>query len=52
MAVLLDQPLGVVAGDEDPDGVADIVDGPEDAAMHDLLFQCPSVKFVMLCRVF
>src|SRR3712207_4752862 len=39
MAVLLDQPFGVVAGDEDPDGVADIADGLEDAAVHDLLFQ-------------
>src|SRR5829696_7141830 len=39
MAVLLDQPFGVVAGDEGADGAADLVDGPEDAAMHDLLLQ-------------
>src|SRR4029453_7357555 len=39
MAVLLDQPFGVVAGDEGADGIADLVDGPEDAAMHDLLLQ-------------
>src|SRR5215207_827739 len=39
MAVLLDQPFGVVAGDEGADGIAGLVDGPEDAAMHDLLFQ-------------
>src|SRR3712207_8679860 len=37
MAVLLDQPFGVVAGDEGADCVADLVDGPEDASMHDLL---------------
>src|SRR3712207_3937387 len=39
MAVLLDQPRGVVAGDEGPDGVADLADGLEDAAMDGLLFQ-------------
>ena len=39
MAVLLDQPCGVVAGDEGADGIADLVDGTEDAAMHDLLLQ-------------
>src|SRR5215218_8697936 len=39
MAVLLDQPFGVVAGDEDADCVADLVDGLEDASMHDLLFE-------------
>src|SRR5215218_10936094 len=39
MAVLLDQPLGVVAGDEGADGVADLVDGLEDASVHDLLLQ-------------
>src|SRR4029453_19559292 len=39
MAVLLDQPFGVVAGDEGADGIADLVDGPEDAAMHELLLQ-------------
>jgi enoyl reductase-like protein len=39
--VLLDQPFGVVAGDEVADGVADLVDGLEDAAMDDLLFQRP-----------
>jgi hypothetical protein len=41
VAVLLDQPLGVVAGDEVADGLADLVDGLEDAAMDDLLFQRP-----------
>src|SRR3712207_841433 len=39
VAVLLDQPFGVVAGDEGADGVADLVDGLEDAAVHDLLLQ-------------
>ncbi len=39
MAVLLDQPFGVVAGDEGPDGVAHLLDGLEDAAMDDLFFQ-------------
>src|SRR5215211_1848997 len=39
MAVLLDQPFGVVANDEGADGVADLVDGLEDACMHDLLLQ-------------
>src|SRR5215213_5146026 len=39
MAVLLDQPLGVVAGDEGADGITDLVDGLEDAAVHDLLLQ-------------
>src|SRR5215217_7415996 len=39
MAVLLDQPFGVVANDEGVDGVADLVDGLEDASMHDLLLQ-------------
>src|SRR4028118_1564740 len=36
MAVLLDQPFGVVANDEGTDGVAHLVDGLEDASMHDL----------------
>src|SRR3712207_2592183 len=39
MAVLLDQPFGVVANDKGTDGVADLVDGLEDASMHDLLLQ-------------
>src|SRR5919112_743849 len=39
MAALLDQPFGVVAAGEGADGVTDLVDGPEDAAMHDLLLQ-------------
>src|SRR5918993_2742912 len=39
VAVLLDEPFGVVAGDEGTDGVTDLVDGPEDAAVHDLLLQ-------------
>src|SRR5918998_971767 len=39
MAVLLDQPFGVVAGDEGPDGVTDLVDGLEDASVRHLLFQ-------------
>src|SRR5215211_8725977 len=39
MAVLLDQPFGVVACDEGADGVADLVDGLEDAAVDGLLFQ-------------
>ena len=51
MAVLLDQPLGVVAGDEDPDGVADIADGLEDAAVHDLLFQGAKEPFYDTVRL-
>jgi hypothetical protein len=39
MAVLLDQPFGVVALDERADGVADLVDGLEDAAVDGLFFQ-------------
>src|SRR3712207_1127093 len=39
MAVLLDQPFRIVAGDEGADGVADLADGPEDAAVHDLLLE-------------
>src|SRR3712207_1729809 len=39
VAVLLDEPFGVVAGDEGTDGVTDLVDGLEDAAVHDLLLQ-------------
>jgi hypothetical protein len=39
VSVLLDQPLGVVAGDEGADGVSDLVDGLEDASVHHLLFQ-------------
>src|SRR5215213_808515 len=39
MAVLLDQPFGVVAGDAGPDGVAHLLDGLEEAAMDDLFFQ-------------
>src|SRR5215211_6065361 len=39
VSVLLDQPLGVVAGDEGADSVTDLVDGPEDAAVHGLLLQ-------------
>src|SRR5215212_2988227 len=39
VSVLLDQPLGVVAGDEGADSVTDLVDGPEDASVHDLLLQ-------------
>src|SRR3954454_19263382 len=41
VAVRLDQPLGVVAGDEGPNGLAHVVDGPEDATVHDLLLQGP-----------
>src|SRR3712207_2676995 len=39
VSVLLDQPFGVVAGDEGADGIPHLVDGPEDAAVHDLLLQ-------------
>src|SRR4028118_1596934 len=39
VSVLLDQPFGVVAGDEGADGVADLVDGLEDASVDGLLFQ-------------
>src|SRR3954447_24394884 len=38
-SVLFDEPLGIVAGDEVADGVADLVDGLVDSAMHDLLFE-------------
>src|SRR4051812_3435394 len=37
--VLLDQPLGVVAGDEGSDSVTHVLDGLEDATMDGLLFQ-------------
>jgi len=37
VAVVLDQPLGVVAGDEGSDGVAEVFEGLEDAAVDDLL---------------
>src|SRR3954454_9181761 len=40
-AVLLEQPLGVVAGDEGADGVAHVLDGLEDAAVDRLLLQGP-----------
>src|SRR5215217_5248713 len=39
MAVLLDQPFGVVAAGEGADGIPDLVDGLEDASVHDLLLQ-------------
>jgi enoyl reductase-like protein len=39
VAVLLDQPLGVVARGEVADGVADLIDGLEDTAVDRLLFQ-------------
>ena len=41
VAVLLDQPIGVVAGGQVADGVADLVDGLEGAAMDGLLLQRP-----------
>jgi hypothetical protein len=37
VAVLLDQPLGVVAGGEGAEGVADLVDGEEDVSVDGLL---------------
>ena len=39
VAVLIDKPLGVVRGGEVADGVAELVDGLEDAAMDGLLFR-------------
>src|SRR3954454_12925074 len=39
VAVLLDQPLDIVAGGQGADGVAYLVDGLEDAAVDGLLFQ-------------
>src|SRR4051795_13046781 len=39
VAILLDQPLSVVAGGEVADGVADLFDGLEDAAMDGLFVQ-------------
>src|SRR5215211_8170504 len=39
VAVLLDQPFGVVAGRKGADGASDLVDGLEDAAVDGLLFQ-------------
>src|SRR5271169_704235 len=39
VAVLLDQPFGVVAGGEGADGVSDVVDGLEDTSVHDLLLE-------------
>ena len=41
VAVLLDHPRGVLDGSEVADGVADLVDGLEDAAVDGLLLQCP-----------
>ncbi len=41
VAVLLDQPLCVVAGGEVANGVADVVDGLDDAAVDGLLLQRP-----------
>jgi len=38
-AVLLDQSLGIIEGGEVADGVADLVDGLEDAAVDGLLLQ-------------
>src|SRR5271165_1624903 len=38
-AVLLDQPLGVVADDEVADGVTDFIDSLIDAAVHDLFLE-------------
>jgi hypothetical protein len=37
VAVLLDQPRGVGAGDDGADGVTDVLDGFQDAAVDDLL---------------
>src|SRR5271166_2129323 len=39
VAVLLDQPFGVVTGGEGADGVSDFVDGLEDTPVHDLLLE-------------
>src|SRR5215210_6681260 len=39
MAVLLDQPFGVIVCDEGADGVSDLVDGLEDASVDGLLLQ-------------
>jgi hypothetical protein len=41
VAVLLDQPLGIGDGGEFADGIADLVDGLEEAAMDDLLLEGP-----------
>ena len=41
VTVLLDQPLGVVAGGEGAGGVADLVDGLEDVSVDGLLLQRP-----------
>jgi hypothetical protein len=41
VAVLLDQPLGIGDGGEFVDGIADLVDGLEEAAMDDLLLEGP-----------
>ena len=46
VAVLLDQPLGIVAGGEGANGVADLIDGLENAAVDGLFFQYPSEKFM------
>lgn len=39
MALLLDQPSGVAAADEVSNGVAEVVDGLEDATVHGLLLE-------------
>jgi hypothetical protein len=41
VSVLLDQPLGIVAGGELADGLADLIDALEDAAMDGLLLEGP-----------
>jgi hypothetical protein len=41
VAVLLDQPLGIGDGGEFADGIADLVDGLEEAAIDDLLLEGP-----------
>ncbi|QXM24125.1 hypothetical protein KO353_12705 [Elioraea tepida] len=62
VAVFLDQPLGVVAGDEGSDGVAEVFEGLEDAAVDDLLLDptwrlseknaCCSNAIGRVCRLF
>ena len=39
VAVLFNQPFGVVSGDESADGIADIIDGLVDAPVHDLFLE-------------
>jgi len=52
VTVLLDQPLGVVAGGEGADSVADLVDGAEDVSVDGLLLQRPKEPLDYAVRLY